>query len=136
MFRLFSNKKEATDASDAQKLAFRDRFQRSVEMIAPLSEKAAAYSKELGRRKPKEFWIESSEIRVFLGTRRNDTNYDVYEEVIWVHYDVDNSIFSVSVFRGMRGDDKMKETKEIETADEVFDFIKNMCETYFEKHTD
>jgi hypothetical protein len=136
MFNLFSRNKTVKRDQESQKRLedFRRHEKAGLDGMLPLIESIKSYDKDLGRRKPKEFWIDGRQVRIFLGKKTHDTNYDVYEEIIWVHYEVASEDFHISHFRGQRGRDKEKETLTLEDHASAFAHLKDSCDSYFAQH--
>ena len=133
MFNLFSRRKKVERDPESRKRLedFKRQEQAGIDGMASLVESLEAYEKELGRRKPKEFWVDGQQVRIFLGRKSHDTNYDVYEEIIWIHFDVASGIFHLSHFRGQRGRDKEKQTLIRDDHASTFEYLKKSCESYF-----
>ena len=121
--------------SDKQSSVYRpeddDSDVREIEAMKSLADKLLSYGKTLSRRAPKEFWIESRAIRIFLGVRRHTNKFGLKEEILWVSFDPDTEKYRMSVFRGNHGDKKKMESKEFSTLESTFVFIKKYCETFF-----
>lgn len=136
MFKLFSKKKVKRDVESQKRLEiFLQNEQEEIQRLKPIVENLETYDKELGRRLPKEFWVDGRQIRVFLGSRRHDTNYDLREEILWINYDLSTEKYQISHFSGQRGGNKEKNSRTIASPEEVFNFVKTACENYFSKHT-
>ena len=121
--------------SDKQSSVYRpeddDSDVREIEAMKSLADKLLSYGKTLSRRAPKEFWIESKSIRIFLGIRRHTDKFGLKEEVLWISFDPEAEKYRISIFRGKHGMEKEMESKECSDLEPTFVFIKECCETFF-----
>jgi hypothetical protein len=130
---LFRKKAPAADVADRKRI-FQERSAQEEAAMTPVREAAQAYNQSLSRRLPKEIWIDKKELRVQLGIRRHDQKYDVYEEVVWINYDLGRAEYKLSYFKGMKGEDKDMQILYFATAGDVIARMKEICESYFAAH--
>tara|TARA_B100000315_G_C14540101_1_gene570466 strand:- start:943 stop:1371 length:429 start_codon:yes stop_codon:yes gene_type:complete len=129
-FSIFRESKSEKQSS-AYQLVDDNSEVREIEAIKNLADKLLSYSKTLSRRAPKEFWIESRVIRIFLGIRRHTDKFGLKEEVLWISFDSDTEKYRMSIFSGEHGLEKGMARKEFSALEPTFVFIKERCETFF-----
>ena len=130
-FFSFFRRSKSEKPSSADHLADDDSEAREIEAMKSLADKLTSYGQTLSRRMPKEFWIESKSIRIFLGIRRHTDKLGLKEEIIWISFDPGSEKYRMSIFRGEHGMEKEMESKEFSVLESTFAFIKESCEVFF-----